>query len=53
MSLYTDIKDHKNVVAKVTMLNISSSPVDHEENQNGRRKLASSDAGRFNNMIQK
>jgi hypothetical protein len=45
MALYTDIKDHKNVVAKVTMLNISSSPVDHEENQNGRRKMAS-DAGR-------
>ncbi|XP_060570990.1 phosphofurin acidic cluster sorting protein 2-like isoform X6 [Ruditapes philippinarum] len=41
MALYTDIKDHKNVVAKVTMLNISSSPVDHEENQNGRRKMAS------------
>ncbi|XP_053407928.1 phosphofurin acidic cluster sorting protein 2-like isoform X2 [Mercenaria mercenaria] len=46
MSLYTDIKDHKNVVAKVMMLNISSSPVDHEENQNGRRKIASSDADR-------
>ncbi|KAL4237224.1 Phosphofurin acidic cluster sorting protein 1 [Mactra antiquata] len=46
MSLYTDIKDHKNVVAKVMMLNISSSPVDHEESQNGRRKNTTSDADR-------
>lgn len=46
LPMYAGVKDHKNVVAKVMMLNISSSPVDHEENMNGRRKLASSDADR-------
>ncbi|XP_052766077.1 phosphofurin acidic cluster sorting protein 2-like isoform X3 [Mya arenaria] len=46
LSLYRELKDHKNVVAKVIMLNLSSTPVDHED-VNGRRKmLAASDADR-------
>ncbi|XP_052272959.1 phosphofurin acidic cluster sorting protein 2-like isoform X1 [Dreissena polymorpha] len=46
LSLYTDGKDHKILVAKVGMLNISSTPIDKEENQNGRRKPGASDVDR-------
>ena len=49
LCLHPDIKDHKTVVAKVFMVNISSSPVDHEEGSNGRHKLRSSDAGKDKN----
>jgi len=47
LCLYRELKDHKNVVAKVYMLNVSSTPVDHED-MNGRRKLAAaSDPGKL------
>ncbi|CAH1792896.1 unnamed protein product [Owenia fusiformis] len=44
LSLYSDLKERTNVVAQVTMLALSSQPVDHVEN--GRHKLPSVGADR-------
>ena len=47
LNLYSEVKDHSQVVAQVVMLSLSSQPVDHEEN--GRRKLPTGDGNVFPN----
>ena len=45
LNLFSDLKEHTNVVAHVTVLGLSSQPVDHEDN--GNRKPGSSDIGEY------
>ncbi|XP_041353402.1 phosphofurin acidic cluster sorting protein 2-like isoform X2 [Gigantopelta aegis] len=44
LNLFSDLKEHTNLVAHVTVLSLSSQPVDHEDN--GNRKPGSSDIDR-------
>ena len=45
LNLYSTMKDQTNVVGKVTMLSVSSQPVDHDDN--GRRKIRGVGAGEW------
>ena len=47
LHLYKDMKNQKEYIACVKMVSLSSQPINHEYNQNGHRKLFSSDIGKF------
>ena len=46
LHLYKDTKNQKEYIACVKMVSLSSQPINHEYNQNGHRKLVSSDIGK-------